>query len=94
MEFVRASEARRNLPSLIKKVNDDFTHFRISSLAGSAVLVSLPEWNGLQETIYLHGDPRNAARLFESLKQFHAGEIHEQDLTQLALLDAQNPGDC
>ncbi len=60
---ITASEARRSLFPLIQQVNEDASAVEITSKAGSAVLISLAEYEALQETAYLLRSPANAQRL-------------------------------
>lgn len=77
---ITASEARRELFPLIERVNDDRTVIEITSKRGNAVLMSLAEYEALQETAYLLRSPANARRLLESLAQAQAGELAEHPL--------------
>ncbi|MEU6817304.1 type II toxin-antitoxin system prevent-host-death family antitoxin [Streptomyces sp. NPDC046860] len=64
---ISASEARRDLFPLIKRVNDDHTPVRISSRSGDAVLMSAEDYESWQETVYLLRSPANARRLMEAV---------------------------
>ena len=77
---VTASEARKNLFSLIEQVNQDRTPVEISSRRGDAVLISRDEFDALQETAHLLRSPRNARRLLESLDQAVNGQREEHEL--------------
>jgi antitoxin YefM len=77
---ITASEARRNLFPLIEQVNDDRRPIVITSKRGTAVLMSLTDYDALNETAYLLRSPANARRLIESLDQAHAGEAVEHEL--------------
>lgn len=78
---VTASAARKNLFPLIEQVNEDHTPVEITSKAGSAVLLSLDDYNALQETAHLLRVPANARRLLESLAQAGHGEREEHELS-------------
>lgn len=77
---VTASEARKSLFPLIEQVNDDHVPVEITSKRGSAVLMSLADYQALQETAHLLRVPANARRLLESLAQAQAGERKEHEL--------------
>lgn len=77
---VTASEARKNLFSLIEQVNDDRTPVEITSRRGGAVLISCDEFDALQETAHLLRSPKNARRLLESLDQAVNGQREEREL--------------
>lgn len=81
MTSLTATDARRQLFPLIKKVNDDIDHVEIVSKHGSAVLVSKDEWDSIAETAYLLRSPANAARLTRAADRFRRGEytVHELD---------------
>lgn len=68
-----ASEARRDLFPLIKRVNDDHTPVRISSRSGDAVIMSADDYEAWQETVYLLRSPANARRLMEAVARDRAG---------------------
>ena len=47
---------------------------------GNCVLMSEEEYSSIMETLYLFGNPTNAARLEHSLAQAEQGEFVEVDL--------------
>jgi antitoxin YefM len=79
---VTASEARKTLFPLIEQVNDDHVPVEITSKRGSAVLMSLEDYQALQETAHLLRVPANARRLLESLAQAQSGRREEHELDQ------------
>lgn len=84
MIVLNASEARRDLFPLIQRVNDDRDAVTITSKRGNAVLISLDEYESLQETAHLLRSPRNAQRLLESLEQLRAGQAAERAIVDPA----------
>ncbi|HSN44024.1 MAG TPA: type II toxin-antitoxin system prevent-host-death family antitoxin, partial [Propionibacteriaceae bacterium] len=79
---VTASEARKNLFPLIQQVNEDRTPVEITSRNGDAVLMSLADYEALEETAHLLRVPANAKHLLESLQQARAGQCDEHDLVR------------
>lgn len=79
---VTASEARKNLFSLIERVNADRTPVEITSRRGDAVLMSRDDYDALQETAHLLRVPANARHLLESLAQARAGDLTERTLVR------------
>lgn len=77
---ITASEARKSLFPLIEQVNDDHVPVEITSKRGSAVLMSLEDYQALQETAHLLRVPANARRLLESLAQAQSGRREEHEL--------------
>ncbi|MFD8808498.1 type II toxin-antitoxin system Phd/YefM family antitoxin [Streptomyces sp. NPDC059597] len=71
---ISASEARRDLFPLIKRVNEDHTPVRISSKGGDAVLMSAEDYESWQETVYLLRSPANARRLMEAVARDRASQ--------------------
>jgi antitoxin YefM len=63
---VTASEARKSLFPLIKKVNEDHDSIEIVSKHGNAVLVSAEDFAALREGAYLLRSPANARRLLKA----------------------------
>lgn len=79
---ITASEARARLFPLIEQVNDDHLPVEIISKKGSAVLMSLADYQALEETAYLLRTPANAAHLLESIAQHRAGTVAERPLAE------------
>jgi antitoxin YefM len=79
---ITASEARRDLFPLIKKVNDDHAPVRISSKGGNAVLMSEEDYEAWQETMFLLRSRRNAERLMQSIAEMDAGGGTVRDLIE------------
>lgn len=79
---ITASQARAQLFPLIEKVNEDHLPIEIVSKKGSAVLMSLDDYQALEETAYLLRSPANATRLLESIAQHRAGTATERPLAE------------
>lgn len=80
MAAITASEARKNLFPLIEQVNNDRKPVEITSKRGNAVLMSLEDYEAMEETAYLLRSPENARRLLEGLAQARAGQVEEHEL--------------
>ncbi|MFE6050198.1 type II toxin-antitoxin system Phd/YefM family antitoxin [Kitasatospora sp. NPDC056446] len=70
---ITASEARKGLFPLIKKVNDDHEAIEIVSKHGNAVLVSADDYAALREGSYLLRSPVNARRLLRAYENALGG---------------------
>ena len=77
---ISTSKARRSLFPLIQHINDDATAVKITSKAGSAVLIPLTEYEALQETAYLLRSPANAQHLRNADAARRAGRGTRQAL--------------
>lgn len=73
---ITASEARKALFPLIKKVNDDHEAIEIVSKHGNAVLVSAEDYAALREGSYLLRSPANARRLLKAYENALANVGH------------------
>ena len=77
MEYMNATNARKNFFNLISDVNRDHVPVRISGPRGSAVLIGEEDWNSIQETLRLHSIPG----LVESIHE--ASAAPESDFTPM-----------
>ncbi|WP_277605728.1 type II toxin-antitoxin system prevent-host-death family antitoxin [Glycomyces sp. L485] len=80
---ITASEARKDLFPLIKKVNDDHAPVRIASKNGNAVLMSEEDYEAWQETMFLLRSRRNAERLMKSIAEMDSGGGTVRDLIEV-----------
>lgn len=73
MRTVNFSDARSNLKQVLDEVADDHSVTLIKRRdAGDAVIMSLADYNALEETMYLLSTPANAARLMASVAEADA----------------------
>ncbi|HEY0147567.1 MAG TPA: type II toxin-antitoxin system prevent-host-death family antitoxin [Allosphingosinicella sp.] len=83
MDVLTYSNARANFKSVLDRVVDDRTQIVITrQKAGAVVLVSLDDWNAMEETLHLLSTPANAERLRKSIRQFDAGKGEERELIE------------
>ncbi len=69
MEAISYSQARQHLAEIMNKVSDDRAPVLITRQKGSSVvMMSLNDYNALEETAYLLRSPKNAKRLMESIE--------------------------
>ena len=77
------SDARQNLKDVMDQVVADKTHVIVTrQKAESVVMVSLSDWNSMEETMHLMSNPANAQRLREAVDQLDAGEGTERELIE------------
>ncbi|MFI6983851.1 type II toxin-antitoxin system Phd/YefM family antitoxin [Embleya sp. NPDC050154] len=86
---ITASEARRDLFPLIKKVNDDHEAIEIVSKHGNAVLISAEDYAALREGSYLLRSPANARRLLKAYENALSGG----NVSERALVDPDSAND-
>ena len=76
MDAISYSSARKNFVQTMEKVCDDHSPVIITRKNSRAVvLMSLEDFNAIQETAYLLRIPANAERLRQSIKQEEEGKI-------------------
>jgi antitoxin YefM len=77
------TEAREKLSDIIEKVCEDHDPLIITKRRDKAVvLVSLEDYESMEETAYLLKSPRNARQLLESIKELEEGRGKERDLIE------------
>ena len=83
MDTVSYSELRQNLKAHLDKVCDDRTPLTVMRRNGEPVVVmSLSEYEGLEETLHLLSNPANAEHLLRGIAQANAGQLIERDLKE------------
>ena len=81
MDAITYSAARANLAKTMDRVCDDHEPLIITRNGErSVVLLSLEDYNSLEETAFLLRSPANARRLLSSVAQLTAGQGIERDL--------------
>jgi antitoxin YefM len=74
MEVVTFGEARASLKDVMDRVIHDRIEVVVTRKKREAVVImSLDEYNAIQETLYLQKSPENARRLRASIDQLDAG---------------------
>jgi antitoxin YefM len=74
MNAVTYSQARQDLAKTMDKVCDDHSPIIITRKSQrSVVMISLEDYQALEETAYLLRSPKNARRLLESIVELESG---------------------
>lgn len=83
MNAVTYSQARSNLANTMDKVCDDHSPIIITRKSQrSVVMISLEDYQALEETAYLLRSPKNARRLLESIVELESGGGSERELIE------------
>ena len=83
MEAITYTFARQNLAKTIEKICRDRAPVIVTRKASeSVVIMSLEDFEALEETAYLLRSPKNARRLIESIAQLENGNGNEKDLLE------------
>jgi prevent-host-death family protein len=83
MKTVNYSTARQHLAQTMDQVNEDRIPLLITRQKGEPVIMmSLQEYNSLEETAYLLRSPANAQRLIHSIEHLRAGKSRARKLIE------------
>ena len=83
MSTISYSEARSKLAETMEKVCDNHAPIIITRKnARSVVMISLDDFEALEETAYLLRSPKNARRLLESVAELESGRGIERELIE------------
>ena len=81
MDIITYTSARSNLAKTMKKICDDHAPVIITrKTAKPVVMMSLEDYEALEETAYLLRSPKNARRLLESVAELESGRGIEREL--------------
>jgi antitoxin YefM len=81
MNVVNYTDARQNLKAIMDRVVADVTEIVVTRQKGEAVvMVSLTEWNSINETLHLLSSPKNAERLLTAIRELQEGRGTEHEL--------------
>lgn len=83
MKAITYTAVRKNLAETIKKVCEDHDPVIITRKNNNAVvMISLEDYEALNETAYLLQSPKNTTRLLESIKELESGKGKERELVK------------
>jgi len=83
MDAITYSAARANLASTMDRVCNDHEALIITRNGEqSVVMLSLEDFQAMEETAYLLRNPANAKRLMSAVAQLSAGKGVERDLSK------------
>ena len=83
MDAISYTTARANLAKTMEKVCNDHAPVIITRKSETpVVMLSLEDYQAMEETTYLLRSPANARRLLESIAELEAGKGAERDLLE------------
>jgi len=83
MDAISYTTARANLASTMEKVCNDHSPVIITRKSEApVVMISLEDYEAMQETTYLLRSPANAKRLLESMAELETGKGEERELIE------------
>ncbi|MFO8085036.1 MAG: type II toxin-antitoxin system prevent-host-death family antitoxin [Desulfobacterales bacterium] len=91
MKAITYTAARQNLAKTMEKVCQDHAPIIVTrKTSDSVVIMSLEDYEALEETAYLLRSPKNARRLIESIAQLEEGRGSERagEIRRLCFVNA------
>jgi len=83
MDVLTYSDTRARLKEVMDRVVEDRAPVVVTRKRGeSVVMVSLADWNAMEETLHLISSPANAQRLAAAIGQLEAGAGSEHELIE------------
>lgn len=83
MDAISYTAARANLARTMEKVCNDHEPVIITRKRESpVVMISLEDFQSMEETVYLLRSPANARHLLESIAELEAGKGNERELLE------------
>ena len=83
MEAINYTVVRQTLAQRMDQVCDDHTPIIVTRQNNpSVVMLSLEDYQALEETAYLLRSPKNAKRLMESILELESGRGKERELIE------------
>ena len=82
MQAVSFSELRKDMKRIMDTIEERHEPTIITRKQGNMVLMSLEDYNALEETAYILSNPKNAQRILESLTELRAGKGTERKLIE------------
>jgi len=92
METITYAAARQNLAKTMDKACRDHSPVIVTrKLSNSVVIMSLEDFEALEETAFLLRSPKNARRLLESISQLENFDGLEKELIEPCMLGSAPP---
>lgn len=83
MDSISYTAARSNLAKTMKQVCEDHAPIAITRKGeGAVVMISMDDYQALEETAYLLRSPKNTRRLIESIAELEDGKGQEKELLE------------
>jgi antitoxin YefM len=83
MRAISYTAARSNLAKTMKKVCDDHDPVIVTRKNNESVIImSLEDYDSLEETAYLLQSPKNIKRLLKSIEELESGRGQHRDLVE------------
>ena len=83
MQSISYTAARSNLAKTMERVCEDHAPIAITRKGeGAVVMMSMEDYQALEETAYLLRSPKNTRRLIESIVELESGKGTQKELLE------------
>ena len=83
MDAITYTQARKNFTAVMNQVCEDHAPVIITRQSQQpVVMMSLEDYNAIEETLYLLRSPKNAQRLYKALDELKQGKYQPHDLIE------------
>lgn len=83
MDAISYTQARGNFTKTMERVCEDHAPIIITrQKEPPVVMISLEDYNAIEETLHLLKSPKNAARLAQALEDVQSGKILKKELSE------------
>ena len=83
MDSISYTSARSNLAKTMDQVCSDHAPIAITRKGeGTVVMMSMDDYQALEETAYLLRSPKNVRRLIEAISELESGKGRERELVE------------
>ena len=83
MQAVSFSELSKDMKHIMDMTKDRHEPTIITRKQGNMVIMSLEDYNSLEETAYILSSPKNAQRILASLAELREGKGQDHELVEL-----------
>ena len=83
MDAITHTQARKNFSALMNQVCENHAPIIITHRSQKpVVMMSLEDYNAIEETLYLLRSPKNAQRLYKALDELKQGKYEQHELVE------------
>jgi antitoxin YefM len=83
MDAITYTQARKNFTSVMNQVCEDHSPIIITRQSERpVVMMSLEDYNAIEETMYLLKSPQNAQRLYKAIQELKEGKYQKRELIE------------
>ena len=90
MKHTTSTDLRKNLSAMMDRVNEDHEPLVVTRAQGKpVVMISLEDYEAMDETAYLLASPANAKALQEAMARVEASPLVTKSIEDLEALEAE-----